>query len=148
MKRTACFIAVLLQACSASQLSMPETDLKAGSAPAAVRPDPKAPKPAPAKVAPKAIAYKGIAPRVVVVSEDEKLGTALERAMFHELNRLGHITKEGNWKVVGAVEMSRVHWRLVDERGLVVTDFSQSGVTEASVLAIVPALAINLPRGP
>jgi predicted small lipoprotein YifL len=146
MKRLIAFIAVGLASCgSLEPLTLPSPDLKAPAGRISSKPDI-----APTKVIPKAkaITYKGIAPSVVVVAEDEKLGMKLERSMFHELNRLGLIAKEGNWKVVGVIENGKVFWRVVDERGSSIIDFQQSGVTEASVLAIVPALAVHLPKGP
>lgn len=143
MRKLIAFIAVGLASCgSLEPLALPPPDLKAPSGRISAKPDI-----APAKVITKRV-YTGIAPRIVVVAEDEKLGMKLERSMFHELNRLGLISKDGNWKVVGVIENGKVFWRVVDDRGSNIIDFQQSGVTEASVLAIVPALAVHLPKGP
>lgn len=145
MKSFALAAALALSACgSLEPLTLPPPSSVKDGAPAAKLT--RKPEAAPAKVVLRR-AYTGIA-NVVVVAENERLGTKLEQAMFHELNRLGHVAPNGNWKIIGAMENDKVFWRIVDERGMNVIDFQQSGVTEASVLAVVPALAFNLPKSP
>jgi hypothetical protein len=99
---------------------------------------------APAPAANEEQVYLGF-PRVEVLSEYVGLRRKLELAMFNELNLKGHITKYGNWRIVGTVEEHTVRWRIYNAENKIVGDVDQQGLSDSAVRAVLPGILSYLP---
>lgn len=89
--------------------------------------------------------YKGITSRILVVNPDQTPNDAIAMQMFHALNLRGYINKDGNWRIVGAVEGNSVRWRIIDHTNKAVADIDQAGTSDAATQAIVPGVISYLP---
>lgn len=90
-------------------------------------------------------AYTGIYPEIILVGCEPALCDRLSLALFHGLNTRGHISKKGNWRIVGAVDGNSVRWRIVDAKRATIADIDQAGTSDAAVAAVIPGVLSYLP---
>jgi len=130
MRYTAVALAALCAACSAPQI--PRVSIKDTS----IKPDIPA-----AKV----VTYTGV-PHGIPIAANTPPAPQAESAMFHALNRAGHVQQFGNWRISGVETPTGIDWLVYDHAGHLVGTVSQLGRTEAATAAVAPGVLSYLPR--